>query len=560
MFCAKKSFPAQFLFLLIDIIREVSMPVKKASFSSAVVLAGLLILSGSGGWCDDPQESRPGVYIDSIIIDNNNIFNPDSAKYDFWFYRLANRLHIKTRKFVIARELLQKRGDIFSRKLADETERNLRTLSFIWDARVELYRSGDGLNVMKVSTSDTWTILGGFSLSRKAGETVYHLRFEELNLLGLGQSVSMHYYIREFDADYGEFSFLERRLFGTRLYLNVYYDENPEVGLKGVSIGKPFYSLDSRVACNFYISTLERRKDYYGGGQVIASETQSGDQFIGAALYRFGTYHNKITTGINVVYKDIRISDKTLLDVNETVSFSNDSLFFEIGPEFGIDNIEYVKTTRINNFRAMEDIALRKGCRLKPGRTFDASTHDKLFDRISLDCSYSAYVKSNLFIVSMVWEHWFDGPVDFRKRRSLSIRYYNNHISWLTPLASISYDEDLWQRPMATLYLGENNGLRGFPKNFATGEKRLLINIENRFFTGVEILSTDLGAVQFVDMGQTWPREEEVDLGELLWSIGFGLRIGAEKISNARTMRVDIAYAGEFKDWQVSFGLGQYIR
>ena len=121
------------------------------------------------------------------------------------------------------------------------------------------------------------------------------------------------------------------------------------------------------------------------------------------------------------------------------------------------------------------------------------------------------------------------------------------------------YTEDIIEQGGHTLYLGENNGLRGYPRNYSTGQKRLISNIENRVFFGIEILSVDMGAVQFVDLGRGWGKNESMHLRDIYWSVGFGLRFSAERVSNARMMRLDLAYAGEIKDWQLSFGVGHYI-
>jgi len=102
--------------------------------------------------------------------------------------------------------------------------------------------------------------------------------------------------------------------------------------------------------------------------------------------------------------------------------------------------------------------------------------------------------------------------------------------------------------------------LRGYPKNYSTGEKRIAGNIECRIFPGINILSADLGAVQFFDFGKSWKYDSNLRFRDLLWSVGIGLRIGVERVSSAKMMRFDLAYAGKLKDWQISFGLGQYVK
>ncbi len=502
----------------------------------------------------------PPVYIDSIEIENRNIFSLDSAKYDYWIYRLANKLHVKTKKHIIARELLLNRGEVYSQRLAEESERNLRSLPFLWHAGIELYRSGEGLNIMRVSTADAWTMLAGFSISRSAEEVVYHFRFEELNLLGLGQSVSLHYYIREFRENYGQLSFFERRLFGSRHYLNLFYNGNPEVGVKGFSVGRPFYSLNSRVHYSISYSSLDRRRDIYSSGGNIASwEQVSGEKLKLTGFYRFGSYNNKVLAGLNYEYKDVGPTDTMILIQDSNNIFSGDSLYWALTPQFGVYNLHYIGTTRINTFRTTEDILLQKGGKIELGWAFDAANHRIIYKTIAFIGSYHTYIRSNLFFADFSHNRWIKGNTTYRKTLRLSIKYYNNYFKWLTPMFKTVYTEDIIKDGGLSLYLGENTGLRGYPRNYATGQKRLIANIENRIFSGLEILSVDLGAVQFVDIGHSWGKNEPVRLRDFYWSVGFGLRFSAERVSNAKIMRLDLAYAGEIKDWQLSFGVGHYV-
>jgi hypothetical protein len=136
-------------------------------FHGCLLVALLMPLSGLGS---TGQPADDADKIDSVIIETRNVFNTDSAQFNNWLFKMANKLHIKTRKFVVERELLLNKGDLYSAELAAETERNLRSLPFIWDATVAMDKVGDA-NILKITTSDRWTLVGGPSISRSAGQT-----------------------------------------------------------------------------------------------------------------------------------------------------------------------------------------------------------------------------------------------------------------------------------------------------------------------------------------------------------------------------------------------------
>src|ERR1700728_1740785 len=74
----------------------------------------------------DSELEASGAVIGKILIDNQNIFNLDDPKDNNWLFRLADRLHYRTRPGVIRDQLLFKPGQRFSRRLLDESERVLR--------------------------------------------------------------------------------------------------------------------------------------------------------------------------------------------------------------------------------------------------------------------------------------------------------------------------------------------------------------------------------------------------------------------------------------------------
>jgi hypothetical protein len=140
---------------------------------------------GDGGDIVHPIEKdlRPfvGFIIDSIEIDNREIFDTSEDPYDNFIFRTANKLHVKTRKDVISRELLFEKGERFSVEFAKETTRNLRNRYTIYDSWVEIDKLSDSSILVRVVTIDEWSFAGGFEVSREGNEYRYEISFEERN-------------------------------------------------------------------------------------------------------------------------------------------------------------------------------------------------------------------------------------------------------------------------------------------------------------------------------------------------------------------------------------------
>ncbi len=537
------------------------MKIMNTNYKPIIVLFCLIFAILSSNFCSATNvdnEGPDGVIIDSVVVQNGDIFDLNLPENKNWIFRLANKLHVNTRKHVIKREMLLREGDIFSGKLAEESERNLRTLPYLWDARIEMIKSDSGLNVMSISTSDRWTLAGGPTFSRSSGQTIYQFGFEELNFLGYGQRVSFDYFLREFEENYIRASFYERRLFGSRFGLNSYYNGDPEIGSISLGLAKPLFSLNSKFGYGISYTDINRIDKYYSSGKEFARNGYESRSLGLSAAYRFGTYQNKVSIGLTYNYKDIKISDR-LIRPDTSFSFPVDSIYSNYSFSLSASNFEFIKTKRINRISRFEDISLGTEVGISSGFTIDAITNRRLYRTMSISCGYSDKFGSNLVFLTFYRTFWYDGGIDYRKMTNLSIRYYNRTISWLTPTVIMQYAED-WRRDgQNALYLGENSGLRGYPRYFAEGEKLLRVNIENRFFTGVKMLSAEFGVTQFFDFGQTWSDGERFELKQNLWSIGVGIRIGTERVSNAEMIRIDMAYAGKTNNWQISFGVGQYL-
>ena len=108
----------------------------------------------------------PGTVIGSITFRRYNVFNLNDPKESNWLYSLANHLHIVTRESVIREQLLFAEGDYYIRARLEESERLLRDLNFLYDAKVRTWRVCGEVADVEVITRDTWTLSPTIDFSR----------------------------------------------------------------------------------------------------------------------------------------------------------------------------------------------------------------------------------------------------------------------------------------------------------------------------------------------------------------------------------------------------------
>ena len=94
------------------------------------------------------------------------------------------------------------------------------------------------------------------------------------------------------------------------------------------------------------------------------------------------------------------------------------------------------------------------------------------------------------------------------------------------------------------LELGGDSGLRGYPLRYQTGESRMLISIEERFFTDwYPFRLVRVGFAVFADAGRTWG-ENPAGGTPIGWlkDVGFGLRLAPTRSGSNKVFHVDLAF------------------
>jgi hemolysin activation/secretion protein len=143
----------------------------------------------------------------------------------------------------------------------------------------------------------------------------------------------------------------------------------------------------------------------------------------------------------------------------------------------------------------------------------------------------------------------------------LNARYYKNfsrHTISTRFRSNLGYELDSSRQ----FTLGADSGLRGYPARAFTGDKLALINLEDRQYWGNVSMGPEfaLGTIVFVDAGNVWKRDEDIDLDKLNWSTGFGFRIGMTNLPRQPIVRIDLGWALTGEDnYELTMGAEQHF-
>ena len=485
-----------------------------------------------------------GAVIGSVTIKNGSIFDLQNPEENKFLYRFANRAHVTTRPNVIEQQLLFATGEAFSSQALQESERILRGNRYIQRVQIEPVRHADGVVDIDVSTMDTWTLAPKLSYSRAGGKSSSGVGIKEMNLFGTGIGVGLAYK-SEFERDSKVLKFVDRHIGDSWYTLRGIYESSTDGFTRFVEFGKPFYSMRSTSAYGVASFDNERIDSVYDHGEVVAQYGHRSKRHELYAGWSKGLQDGWAKRYIAGVGLDEHHFSEAVDGIAPTIFMPEDrKLFYPfVGIEWVQDKFE--KLTNFDQIKRVEDrfLGTRFSARLGVAGSRLGSDRDAWLLNAGAQTSISKTKDSTYFLSSKVGARWENGGVS-NLAIAIDAKYYKRQSDKRLFFARLSgtygHALDLDQQ----LYLGGDNGLRGYPLRYQSGDKSALLTLEQRFFTDwYPFRLFRIGAAVFFDAGRTWGENPYGSANDgLLRDIGAGLRLGNSRSGLGRMIHVDVAY------------------
>lgn len=135
--------------------------------------------------------TQPSAIIQRIELNREAVFDSTEARRH-WLARVANSLHVLTRRSTIEHEMLLRPGSRYDTVLAVETAQNLRNMGIFSRVRVDSVRAADGL-VARVTTRDAWSTTADLRFRGSGEQLDYQVTLDDENLLGTGTRIGARY-------------------------------------------------------------------------------------------------------------------------------------------------------------------------------------------------------------------------------------------------------------------------------------------------------------------------------------------------------------------------------
>ncbi len=549
-----------------------------ASWSLLATTLAVLAVEPSATSGATPQIETPRP-ITAIRIERAPVFDPSELGPLAPLGRAANWVHVDTRAGVIRDLLLFREGDLATPALAAESARVLRESGLFVDADVRLIARGDSVDVV-VTTRDAWSTQLIVSYSRDADNDTFVLGGVETNFLGRGDALAGSHTWSD-EEDRFAFALTRRRFLGPRGRLSVSYFEGDDGYGRGASLSRGYYSDLTRWSGGVFGSSYDGDVYFYVGGDKSARYDTNSDYAYGY-LSIYGDVATSLRISEGAPTGAARAGSRRIRRWGLGASlFLDDRRSRAIADSLALEDItglalrhdrrrqvsvgatwlarRFTRTRGIDRSGTIEDVPLGTRAGVVVGMELEAlgSTRDRPYAAVTL----------------LRTTPWRDGVVSARLHAAGHFRHgapSGREASavlktFMRPSrGTVTVARALWHAgwdfaPEEILYLGARSALRGHRFRALRGTRAVVVNLEQRWNTGLRLGVVNLGLVGFVDAGNVWPADDPVRLADVEVDVGFGLRLSDPNLLPI-PLRIDLARDTTRGDpWRLSITSGQFF-
>ncbi len=513
---------------------------------------GLCGLGGPGGTLSaDTTGTAPGsgprgsdlngLPIAQVEFEARGIFDPLPPGRLRPLYRLADRLHVRTRTATLRQHMLLAAGDLWDDARAQESERALRGLGIFSVARVGASRMGDSA-VVTVRTRDAWTTSPEFTLERGGGRLYGSVQFSERNLLGRAQFVSLAYR-EEPDGLSRSIEVADPALAGTRVRATASATTGSSGNFEAFTIDRPFFAEDTRVAFGVHAERARSRARLYASGLEAASFTrrnQRVDLYAGLGRRRGGTIV-RVTGALMAWDRWLGGSVLTPGAPSEFAGGEEESRVRRFTVEARFWRPRFVEKTQVERLDGLEDIDLGRSLAVAGGiatRAFGGSA-DEGFAAVRIGFGADGGGAGFGWMRATAASRLASGPREATAR--LDVRWVNQSVPRHTAVVAALGMGGYRTARDVQLVVGGLNGLRAHDVYALAGDRLWRVNLESRWLIGRDLLRiVSLGAAGFWDAAHT----SGFGSGDLPWQhdVGLGLRVSVPRSALNHVARFDLAW------------------
>jgi outer membrane protein assembly factor BamA len=456
----------------------------------------------------------------------------------------------RTATTIIRQELLFDIGQRLDPKRLAESERALRRLLYLGNIQLEVEEMAGGV-VVTVRVEDLYARALSPMLAGEANELSYGVTGLDYNFRGRGQTLQLSGEHRAVSGQRVDLFYQAPRVAGS------YHNLATNLGLEReghdirLSLSRPFNTLDTPLAYGVSLAhTTSIQRLYADQAQTARYQ----DRLAGGSLWITPSWGTQLKARPSL---RLDVSDRGF---NSTQQFSyapQDRRRVVLSLGMTLWQPRYEKTSYVQRLGSIEDLQTGSWLFTRFGLSHQGLGSDRNYPFFQLQLAPrlrphpQVYTYFSLFGSSRFNRN---GYYNLSTRLSLLnyIRWRQVHtlalrLAW----SSLSRSEDNIQ-----FLLGVDRGVRGYAPRRFDGSRLFQLNLEARP-TFYQHPSVVFAGAAFIDAGTAW--DGTTLLQTPRWALGIGGRLGLPRVYNTPVLRTDLAYGLHDRQWQFSFGIGQYF-
>jgi hypothetical protein len=505
-------------------------------------LHGFLIKPVSSFICQPTPVEKPGpseIYagFEGKIIRRINIVTLDPfgysitdtaiAPHDF-LSKTGNTLHVKTQHAIIRNRLLIQNGDRFDSLLVRESERLIRSQSFIQDVAITAAlttENSDSVDIF-IRARDMWTIIPDGAISNNSAT----FKLSDKNLGGFGHTFSNTYtqnYINGNNA-YSLYYYVPN-IRNTYINSRVSYalDENRNY-YKSINFERPFFSPVTRWAGGLFVSQQKKPDWVYKNDTtrlLLTSKSNIQDYWIASAWQVFkGNSETDRTTKLILSFRffNNRYLEKPL-EQTELFDYYTSERFYMSG--LGISSRKYVRQTYIFRFGTTEDVPVGFAYGLVGG--YQLKNHERWY--WGLHYSWGNFFNIGYFGSNLEYGTFINATAATQGVLTASLSYFSGLFSignwkfrqFAKPEVTIGINRASYDR----LTLNDGYGLNGFNSPVLSGTSRFLLVLQTQSYAPWNLLGFRFGPYINLSFGMLGSEATGFSHSRMYPQIGAGVLI-----------------------------------
>ncbi len=502
-------------------------------------------------------ESAETLRIGKIIIEPLDVYSSSEAQRGF-IYRVADRLHIETRRPVIAQFLLFHEGDVYQPERLQETERNLRALSFLKSASVTASAPHDGVVDVRVVTQDAWSIAPETQAGSRGGTKTYGATLSDSNLLGLGKDFEVGW-SKGIDRRRIMFNFNDPAFLVPYLRAHLGYAHNSDGYDREFSARRPFFAFATPWASDAFFSTFRQDDRLYARGEEVTRFQQSHRSF-GASYGMAIDPNNDRADRLNAGFRFID-DDFAPVAGHPGIVASHEFRYMFLRYEH--EENDFLTLNFVNKDLRYEDFNLGRNFSAEAAVSPAALGINSTTEFVRVTAGHGLRIGEEAFLMpSIAASTRLHSGIEnaIGSANVLYVMRGSGFHPW-TFVGRLNVNSGWRLDPELQFFADGLTGLRGYRAHAFSGARSMVINVEERLYLGREIFQlASPGIVAFADAGNA----TDGGMSSLLSfksDVGVGIRVGLPRTPK-NLLRIDFSYAlnrdpfGR-RGWLVSFSSGQ---